>query len=209
MREYLAKVTEGVDLTSEEAASAMRMIMQGEATEAQIAAFLVGLKTKGEQPEELLGFTQVMREKSIKIILEDPDAIDMCGTGGDGLHTFNISTTASFVVAGAGVTVAKHGNRSISSACGSADLLQSLGVSLEMKPEMIEKCINTIGIGFMFAPMFHPAMKHAAKPRKELGIKTCFNLLGPLTNTAGVRRQLAGVYDKRLAALVFVQSHEE
>ncbi len=202
MKEYLTKVTEGADLTRDEAFAAMRMIMEGEVPDVQIAAFLAGLKTKGEQPEELLGFTEVMREKSIRITLDDPNAIDMCGTGGDGLHTFNISTTASFVVAGAGVTVAKHGNRSISSACGSADLLQSLGVRLEMKPEAIEDCINKIGIGFMFAPMFHPAMKHAAKTRKELGIKTCFNLLGPLTNPAGVRRQLAGVYDRGAAVKI-------
>ncbi len=196
MKNLIEKVVEGSDLSHAEAVSAMEYIMEGKATDVQITAFLIGLKIKGEQPEELLGFTEVMREKSIRIQTDDPDAIDMCGTGGDGTNTFNISTTASFVVAGAGITVAKHGNRSISSSCGSADLLDSLGVNLQVKPATIEECINSVGIGFMFAPLFHPAMKHVATPRREMGMKTCFNMLGPLTNPAGVHRQLAGAYDK-------------
>ena len=147
-----------------------------------------------------------MREKSVKIKLDDPDAIDMCGTGGDGTGTFNISTVASFVVAGAGVTVAKHGNRSVSSACGSADVMKALGVNIELPVEKIEACINKVGIGFLFAPLFHPAMKSAAKPRSDLGVKTCFNILGPMTNPAGVQRQLVGAYSHDVAnkmAIVF------
>lgn len=195
MKEFIQKISEGHHLTKEEASSAMRTIMEGNATDAQIAAFLIALKLKGELPEELLGFVEVMREKSVKIKLDDPDAIDMCGTGGDNSGTFNISTVASFVVAGAGVTVAKHGNRSISSSCGSADVLKALGVNIELAPEKVEMCINKIGIGFLFAPLFHPAMKYAAKPRAELGIKTCFNMLGPMTNPAGVQRQLVGTFN--------------
>jgi anthranilate phosphoribosyltransferase len=194
MKEFIKKISEGHHLTREEAQSAMRTIMEGGATEAQIAAFLLGLKVKGEQAEELLGFVEVMREKSVKVNIDDTNAIDMCGTGGDGSGTFNISTVASFVVAGAGVTVAKHGNRSISSSCGSADVLKALGVNIELAPEKAAACINKIGIGFLFAPLFHPAMKYAAKPRSELGVKTCFNMLGPMTNPAGVRRQLVGTF---------------
>lgn len=172
----------------------MRAIMDGVATEAQIAAFLTALKMKGEEPDELGGFVRVMREKSTAIHVLDPEAVDMCGTGGDGRGTFNISTTASFVVAGAGVTVAKHGNRAVSSTCGSADVLKALGVNIDLPKERVEACINEVGIGFMFAPLFHPAMKYAAKPRTELGFKTCFNLLGPMTNPAGVKRQLVGAF---------------
>ncbi len=202
MKEHIRKVTEGAHLTHDEASCAMRTIMEGDATPAQIAAFLVALKLKGEQAEELAGFVAVMREKSVRVRLDDPDAVDLCGTGGDGTGTFNISTVASFVVAGARVTVAKHGNRSVSSACGSADLLQELGVNIDISPEKVEACINTVGIGFLFAPLFHPAMRHAAKPRSELGIKTCFNLLGPLTNPARVQRQLAGAFSARAAELL-------
>ncbi|MBI1747585.1 MAG: anthranilate phosphoribosyltransferase [Acidobacteria bacterium] len=194
MKEFIRKVGEGQNLSREEAASAMRLIMEGQATEAQIAGLLIALKIKGEQTDELLGFVEVMREKSHKAVIADADAIDMCGTGGDSSGTFNISTAASFVVAGAGVTVAKHGNRSISSACGSADVLQALGVNIELSPEKVVDCINTNGIGFLFTLLFHPAMKYAAKPRAELSVKTCFNMLGPMTNPAGVQRQLVGAY---------------
>ncbi len=199
MKEFIQKITALQHLTRSEASSAMRCIMDGEATEAQIAAFLIGLKMKGETSEELLGFVETMREKSVKIHIDTKNAIDMCGTGGDGSGTFNISTVASFVVAGAGVTVAKHGNRSISSSCGSADVLQALGVKIDLPAEKVQECITTVGIGFLFAPLFHPAMKFAAKPRAELGVKTCFNILGPLTNPAGVQRQLVGVFNSDAA----------
>ncbi|MBI1802849.1 MAG: anthranilate phosphoribosyltransferase [Ignavibacteriae bacterium] len=199
MKQFIQKIAEGQHLTREEAAAAMRTIMEGNATAAQIAALLIGMKLKEEQPDELLGFVEVMREKAIRVSIDDPDAIDMCGTGGDGAGTFNISTVASFVVAGAGVTVAKHGNRSISSNCGSADVLKALGVNIELPPEKVEECINAVGIGFLFAPLFHPAMKYAAKPRSELGVKTCFNMLGPMTNPAGVRRQLVGAFSQKAA----------
>jgi anthranilate phosphoribosyltransferase len=199
VKEYIQKITERQNLNRDEAASAMRIIMEGGATEAQIVAFLIALRLKEEQPEELLGFVEVMRENSVKVTLADHNAIDMCGTGGDGSGTFNISTVASFVVAGAGVTVAKHGNRSVSSSCGSADVLKALGVNIELSPNKIETCINTVGIGFLFAPLFHPAMKYAAKPRSELGVKTCFNMLGPMTNPAGVQRQLVGAFSQQVA----------
>lgn len=202
MRQIVRQLTERHDLTRAEAAYAMRAIMEGGATHAQIAAFLVALKMKGERADELAGFVDVMREKSLPVRLDDPDAVDLCGTGGDGSNTFNISTVASFVVAGAGVTVAKHGNRSVSSACGSADLLQALGVNIDIPPANVEACINSIGIGFLFAPMFHPAMRYAAVPRSELGMKTCFNMLGPLTNPAQVRRQLVGAYSPKAAELI-------
>lgn len=202
MKQHLQKLAERLDLSRAEAASAMRAIMEGNASTAQIGAFLIALKIKGEHVEELAGFVEVMREFSLKVRLEDPGAVDLCGTGGDARGTFNISTVASFVVAGTGVTVAKHGNRSISSACGSADVLRELGVNIELSPGLVEACINEVGIGFLFAPLFHPAMRHAAAARAELGTKTCFNMLGPLTNPAGVRRQLVGVYSLPAAALV-------
>jgi anthranilate phosphoribosyltransferase len=189
-------------LARAEAASAMRTIMEGEATHAQIAAFLIALKLKGETAAELAGFVDVMREKAVPVRLDDPDAVDLCGTGGDSSGTFNISTVAAFVVAGAGVTVAKHGNRSVSSTCGSADLLQALGVNIDLAPAKVEECINRAGIGFLFAPLFHPAMRHAAVPRSELGVKTCFNMLGPLTNPARVRRQLVGAFSPAAARLI-------
>jgi anthranilate phosphoribosyltransferase len=208
MKLYIQRVAEGIHLTRSEAAEAMRCIMDGEASDAQIAALLIGLKVKGEQTSELLGFVETMRAKAVRISAEDPDAVDLCGTGGDGLGTFNISTAAAFVVAGAGATVAKHGNRSVSSACGSADILKALGVDITMPPERVERSVNRNGIGFLFAPLFHPAMKHAAKARSELGVKTCFNMLGPMTNPAGVRRQLVGAFSTpaaRTMAEVFGQ----
>ncbi len=212
MKDFIKKISGREHLTKEEAASAMRIIMEGNATDAQIAAFLIALKLKGEHVGELAGFVEIMREKSVKITLEDPDAIDMCGTGGDASGTFNISTVASFVVAGAGVTVAKHGNRSVSSSCGSADVLKALGVNIELSPEKVEVCVNTTGIGFLFAPLFHPAMKYAAKSRADLGVKTCFNMLGPMTNPAGVQRQVVGTYSSEAAeaiASVYSTLHPE
>jgi len=202
MKDYIRKVLEGQSLTFEEASGAMATIMEGKATDAQIGAFLVAEKMKGEEVEELTAFATVMREKSVKVKAKDPFAVDVCGTGGDGSGTFNISTVAAFVVAGAGVTVAKHGNRSISSRCGSADLLAALGVDIFMPPERVEQCINEIGIGFLFAPTFHPAMRYASKPRSELGIQTFFNMVGPLTNPARVEYQLVGTFSLRCAEKV-------
>ncbi len=199
MKQYIEKALGRENLTVREAADALDMIMTNRATEAQIAGLLVALRAKGETEDELVGFAQTMRERSIKIKTEDPDAIDMCGTGGDGLNTFNISTVAALVVAGAGVTVAKHGNRSVSSRSGSADVLVALGVNIQLAPDRVEACLNTVGIGFLFAPLFHPAMKHAAKPRQELGIRTIFNMLGPITNPAGVKRQVLGTYHADVA----------
>ncbi len=202
MKEILKTIGERRHLTRAEASEAMRMIMDGEASDAQIGALLMGLRLKDEQPEELLGFVETMRRKSVKVNVRDPRAVDLCGTGGDGRQTFNISTIAAFVVAGAGVTVAKHGNRAISSRCGSADVLQELGVDVACPPAVVERSINEIGIGFLFAPLFHPAMKHAARARTDLAVKTCFNLLGPLTNPAGVRRQVIGTFSRDAAALI-------
>ncbi|MGB5875255.1 MAG: anthranilate phosphoribosyltransferase [Bacteroidota bacterium] len=202
MKQYIEKCFEGNSLTVEEAAAALELIMTGQASEAQIAGLLVAMRAKGETVDELVGFARTMREKSVKVSVEDPDAIDMCGTGGDGLGTFNISTVSALVAAGAGVTVAKHGNRSVSSKSGSADLLKALGVNVSLPPERAGECIRRLGIGFLFAPLFHPAMKHAAKPRQELGIRTIFNMVGPITNPAGVRKQLLGVYHKSVSELL-------
>ena len=185
------------DLSSDEAREIMVRIMSGEFNDAQIAAFLVALRAKGETPSEIAGFAQAMREKMIKVPVT-VDAIDMCGTGGDAKGTFNISTVASFVVAGAGVPVAKHGNRSITSSCGSADVLAALGVDINMEPDKVARSIERVGLGFMFAPSLHPAMKHVMPARKALGIRTVFNILGPLSNPAGVQRQLLGIFDGTL-----------
>ena len=195
----IGKLVEQQDLTEEEAAQVMRQIMEGEATSAQIAAFLIALRSKGETIEEITGCALVMREKATTIRAPYPNVIDTCGTGGDGSQTFNISTTAAFVVAGAGVPVAKHGNRAMSSRCGSADLLQALGVAIELSPERAETCLAEVGITFLFAPLFHSAMKHAIGPRREIGVRTIFNILGPLTNPAGAKRQLLGVSQQRFA----------
>jgi anthranilate phosphoribosyltransferase len=196
----IEKCLEKVDLTAEEAAAALELIMTNQATDVQIAGFLVALRAKGESVEELVGFARTMREKSVKVSVDDPDAIDMCGTGGDGTGTFNISTVAAFVAAGAGVTVAKHGNRSVSSRSGSADVLMALGVNVQAGPRQVEESINRVGIGFLFAPLFHPAMKYAAKSRTELGIRTIFNMVGPITNPASVQRQLIGTYNPSVAS---------
>jgi len=202
MKEFIEKCLEGHDLTADEAARALELIMTNQATESQIAALLVALRAKGESEDELVGFVRTMRKHSVKIAANDPDAIDMCGTGGDGMGTFNISTVSSIVAAGAGVTVAKHGNRSVSSRSGSADLFSALGVNVQLRPERVEACVNTVGIGFLFAPLFHPAMKHAAKPRQEMGIRTIFNVVGPLTNPAGVSRQVVGTYNPTVAGRI-------
>jgi anthranilate phosphoribosyltransferase len=194
MKEFIKKITEGNSLSYEEAKVVMDMIMNGDATDSQIAALCVAEKMKDETANELLGFVEVMREKSIKIYGADENTIDMCGTGGDASGTFNISTVASFVVAGCGISVAKHGNRSVSSLCGSADVLKELGVNISLSAEQSEKCLREIGIAFLFAPTFHPAMKYAAKPRSELGMKTFFNMLGPMANPANVQRQLVGTF---------------
>jgi anthranilate phosphoribosyltransferase len=195
----IGKLVEQQDLTEEEAAQAMRQIMEGEATTAQIAAFLIALRVKGETVAEITGCARVMREKATRIRVPNSDVIDTCGTGGDGAQTFNISTTAAFVVAGAGVPVAKHGNRAMSSRCGSADLLQALGVAIELSAERAETCLAEVGMTFLFAPAFHSAMKYAVGPRREIGVRTIFNILGPLTNPAGAKRQLLGVSRQQFA----------
>lgn len=201
LTEYLKKIVQRRDLSEEEMTQAMTEIMSGEASEAQIGAFMAALATKGETFEELAGAARAMRRKATRIHVGASTIVDTCGTGGDGAHTFNISTTAAFVVAGRGVVVAKHGNRSISSRCGSADVLEALGVSLDVQPEVVEEAVQTLGIGFMFAPLYHGAMRYAAKPRKEVGIRSIFNMLGPLTNPAGANCQLLGVYAPQLTEM--------
>lgn len=204
IRDAIRKVVGREDLTEAEAVAAMTEIMDGEATPSQIAGFITALRMKGETVDEVTGFARVMREKSIKIPTSRKATaiIDTCGTGGDNLGTFNVSTTAAFVVAGAGVPVAKHGNRAMSSKCGSADVLEALGVAITLSPENVGRCVDEVGIGFMFAPAHHPSMKHAVVPRKEIGIRTVFNVLGPLTNPAGAKRQLIGVSEPGLVELL-------
>ena len=192
IREAITSAVAGQSLSMDEAVSVMREVMEGEATPAQLGAYLTALSLKGETPAEIAGFATVMREKALRVNVAGP-AVDTCGTGGDQKGTFNISTAAAFVVAGAGLTVAKHGNRAASGACGSADVLEALGVRIELPPEAVERCLNEIGIGFMFAPAYHPAMRYAAPVRREIGIRTVFNLLGPMTNPASVSSQLIGV----------------
>lgn len=199
MKQYIEKCLAGEDLSVSEASQALELIMTNQATEAQIAGLLVVLRAKGESVSELVGFARTMREKSVRVHVDDPNAIDMVGTGGDGLGTFNISTVASFVAAGGGATVAKHGNRSVSSRSGSADMLSALGVNIQLEPQRVESCINAIGVGFLFAPLFHPAMKAVAKLRTELGVRTIFNMVGPITNPASVKRQLIGTFHRHLA----------
>ncbi len=202
IRQALKKAVEGFDLTRGEARSAMETIMNGEATDAQIGGFLVAMRLKGETVEEIASFARVMREKATRIDVGDDDVLDTCGTGGDGARTFNISTAAAFVAAGAGVRVAKHGNRSVSSSCGSADVLATMGVKIDIPPERVSECIRLTGIGFLFAPLLHASMKHAIGPRRELAIRTFFNILGPMTNPAGAKRQLLGVYSEALVEIV-------
>jgi len=199
IKEGIQKLVNGTNLTSEESRETMKEVMSGNATNAQIAAFLTALRVKGETVEELIAFAQVMREYCHQIHPSITGRlIDTCGTGGDKIKTFNISTAAAFVVAGAGIPIAKHGNRSVTSQSGSADVLEKLGVNLNMEPATVENTIEQVGIGFMFAPAFHPAMKYAVSPRKEIGIRTIFNVLGPLTNPACANAQLLGVYDPKL-----------
>ena len=192
IREAIAAAVAGRSLTMDEASSVMREIMDGEATPAQLAAFLTALRLKGETTEEIAGMATVMREMALRVEVDGP-LIDTVGTGGDGKNTFNISTATAFVAAAAGLKVAKHGNRAASGSCGSADVLEALGVKIELPPEGVARCINEVGLGFMFAPAFHPAMRHAAPVRREIGIRTVFNILGPLTNPAGAQSQLLGV----------------
>ena len=186
------------DLTAEEMNNVMRIIMTGEATPAQIGGFLVGLRMKGETVDEIASAAKVMRELATGVKVSGDHVVDIVGTGGDGSNTFNISTACTFVVAAAGGTVAKHGNRSVSSKSGSADLLEAAGVKLDLNAEQVAKCINEVGVGFMFAPMHHSAMKHAIGPRKEMAVRTIFNVLGPLTNPAGAPNQLLGVFEDAL-----------
>jgi len=189
---YLKKLVDGQSLKQKEAAEMMKDTMEGKLVPAQIASLLTALKIKGETAAEISGMAQVMRSMSRKVKYF-PDAVDTCGTGGDGLGTFNVSTTAALIVAGAGVKVAKHGNRSVTSRCGSADLLEALGIRIEQEPDEVVRNLNSYGFAFLYAPLYHGAMRHAATPRRELGFRTAFNLLGPLTNPAGVKRQVIGV----------------
>ena len=195
IQEALIKIIDKRDLEKDEMISVMTQIMEGQAERVLLAAFLTALRVKGESMEEILGAAIVMRDKSEKIKVKADYVVDTCGTGGDSANTFNISTAAAFVVAGCGLTVAKHGNRAVSSRSGSADVLKFLGVNIEADKLTVEKCIDDIGIGFLFAPLMHKAMKYAGEVRKELGFRTIFNLLGPLTNPAGAHAQVIGVYD--------------
>jgi anthranilate phosphoribosyltransferase len=198
IREAIDMLVQGQSLSTGQARQAMNEIMEGEATPAQFGAFVTALRMKGETPDEITGMALVMREKSLHVNVDGP-LVDTCGTGGDASGTFNISTTAAFVVAGAGVKVAKHGNRAMSGATGSADVLEALGVKIDLSPNGVERCLNETGIGFMFAQTFHPSMRFAAGPRREIGIRTVFNILGPLTNPAGASSQVLGVADAGVA----------
>ncbi|MGI5816847.1 MAG: anthranilate phosphoribosyltransferase [Armatimonadota bacterium] len=198
INETLEKVVAGQPVDRIEAQRAMSSIMGGECTPAQIGAFLVALRMRGETVDQISGFAEAMRNACVRIRTKHPNVVDTCGTGGDALETFNISTAAALVTAAAGVPVAKHGNRSVSSKCGSADVLGELGVRIDLEPFEVETCLDELNIGFLFAPSHHPAMKYAIGPRRELGMRTVFNVLGPLTNPAGARRQLLGVFDPAL-----------
>ena len=198
IKQALAMVVERQDLSLEDMQSVMRQIMTGEAGEAQIGAFLMGLRMKGESLDEITGAVMVMRGLASGVQVSGENLVDIVGTGGDGANLFNVSTAASFVVAAAGGRVAKHGNRSVSSSSGSADVLEAAGVSLELEPQQVADCVEKIGVGFMFAPSHHSAMRHAIGPRKAMGLRTVFNILGPMTNPAGVKRLLIGVYDASL-----------
>lgn len=196
MQAAIRAITERRDLSHAEMADVMRLIMTGQATPAQIGGFLIGMRMKGETVDEFSAAAQVMRELAAKVEIGGDHLVDIVGTGGDGSSTFNISTASTFVVAAAGGRVAKHGNRAVSSKSGSADLLEAAGVKLDLHPEQVRKCIDEVGVGFMFAPMHHSAMKHAIGPRKEMGVRTLFNLLGPLTNPAGAPHQVLGVFSR-------------
>jgi anthranilate phosphoribosyltransferase len=200
--DLLEKLHRRQDLLAEEAAAAMGVIMEGRAQPAQIAGLLVALRMKGERPVEIVGLARAMRERAVRLTRDFNPVIDTCGTGGDGAGTFNVSTAAALTLAGCNVRVAKHGNRSVSSRCGSADVLEQLGVRIDAPPAVVERCLDECGMAFFFAPVFHPSMRHAASTRRELGIRTAFNLLGPLTNPAGAFRQLVGVPRPELTELV-------
>ena len=198
IRDAIATLVDGQDLTEEEAAACMEEIMSGEATPAQFGAFVTALHLRGETVDEITGMARVMREKALSVEIDGP-LLDTCGTGGDAKGTFNVSTAAAFVAAGAGARVAKHGNRAMTSASGSADVLEALGAKIELSPEGVAECVEKTGFGFMFAQLFHPAMKFAAGPRREIGVRTVFNILGPLTNPADAQAQVVGVADSALA----------
>ncbi|MGB0222869.1 MAG: anthranilate phosphoribosyltransferase [Luminiphilus sp.] len=204
----IASVASGESLTVDAMNSVMLAVMQGEATEAQIGGLLVGLRMKGETIDEVVGAATAMRSLATPVNIDRTGLIDMCGTGGDGANLFNVSTAATFVVAAAGGRIAKHGNRSVSSSSGSSDVLAALGVNLDVTPDQIAQCIDEIGVGFMFAPAHHSAMKHAIGPRRELAMRTIFNILGPLTNPAGAKRQVLGVFDKSLCEPLAFALHE-
>ncbi|MBM4322964.1 MAG: anthranilate phosphoribosyltransferase [Deltaproteobacteria bacterium] len=202
-KELVKRLVEGKDLNEDEAYKAMSSIMDGKTLPTQIASFLTALRMKGETVPEITGFARAMRTRALPIrSANGGGVVDTCGTGGDGNNTFNISTAVAFVAAGSGLTVAKHGNRSVSSQCGSADVLEALGVNISLTPDRVEQCLQEIGIAFLFAPLFHPAMMHAIGPRREMGIRTVFNLLGPLTNPAGANAQVVGVYRKDLVGTI-------
>jgi len=194
MQEAIRRVTERQDLNADEMHDVMQAIMTGQATPAQIGGFLVGLRMKGETVDEIAAAARVMRELATPVPVQGEHLVDTCGTGGDGASTFNISTASAMVTAAAGAQVAKHGNRSVSSSCGSADVLEAAGVNLDLTPEQVAACVDKVGVGFLFAPKHHSAMKHAIGPRKEMGVRTLFNLLGPLTNPAGAPNQVLGVF---------------
>ncbi|MBW4934632.1 anthranilate phosphoribosyltransferase [Marinobacter sp. F4206] len=198
MKDALNRIASNLDLSREEMKQVMRIVMNGEATDAQIGAFLMGLRLKSETIDEITGATEVMRELATGVTVKAEPLVDIVGTGGDGANLFNVSSASAFVVAAAGGYVAKHGNRGVSSKSGSADLIEKAGINLNMTPDQVARCIEQIGVGFMFAPAHHGAMKHAIGPRKELGCRTIFNILGPMTNPAGVKRQLLGVFTRDL-----------
>ncbi|MDF7824962.1 anthranilate phosphoribosyltransferase [Pontiellaceae bacterium B12227] len=202
IKEAIAKLVSNETLSRAEAAEAMKAIMSGEASEAQIGAFITGLRLTGETPETIAGCAEVMRANATKIKCDDPNAVDIVGTGGDCANTFNISTTSTFVIAGAGVTVAKHGSYGVSSKSGAANVLDALGVNIQYTPQRMEECLNELGVAFLFAPGLHPAMKHVVGPRRELGIWSIFNILGPLCNPAGVKRGVMGVFKPELVPIV-------
>jgi len=198
IKEALNRVVNQLDLSTEEMQDVMREIMTGQCTDAQIGAFLMGLRMKSETIDEIVGAAQIMRELAAPVSINASHLVDTCGTGGDGMNIFNVSTAAAFVVAAAGGQVAKHGNRAVSGKSGSADLLEAAGVFLNLKPEQVARCVEAVGVGFMFAPAHHGAMKYAIGPRRELGLRTIFNMLGPMTNPAGVKHQVLGVFSKAL-----------
>ena len=198
IREALNRIVSQLDLTTDEMKSVMRQIMTGQCSDAQIGAFLVGMRMKSETIDEIVGAVQVMRELAEPVQFDTYRLVDTCGTGGDGMNIFNVSTAAAFVVAAAGGKVAKHGNRAVSGKSGSADLLEAAGVYLDLTPEQVARSVDAVGVGFMFAPAHHGAMKHAAGPRRELGLRTLFNILGPMSNPAGVKHQVLGVFNKEL-----------